>query len=99
MEALEAIKQALRTSSVPGMVISVSDHKQWRSVIVHGYADLKTKTPVSQDTTFAICSIGKSMTAIALLQLMEQGRYDPSLHVSKYLPWFIVRSKFLVLSV
>ncbi|KQU83872.1 hypothetical protein ASD00_33760 [Ensifer sp. Root31] len=94
LEAAEAIKHALRTSSVPGMVIGVSDHKQLRSVIVHGYADLKTKTPVSQDTTFAIGSIGKSMTSIALLQLMEQGRYDPSLPVSKYLPWFSVKSSF-----
>lgn len=93
-EAVDLIRQALSSSSVPGMVIGISDRDRLHRVIVHGYADLKTKRPVTEETGFAIGSISKSMTAIALLQLMEENRYDPTLPASDFLPWFSVKSAY-----
>ena len=49
---------------------------------------------VTPDTVFEIGSVGKSFTAIALLQLQERGLVDLSAPVTDYLPWFSVRSTY-----
>ena len=42
----------------------------------HGAADIASNTPVTEDTIFRVGSITKTFTAIAVLQLWEQGRID-----------------------
>lgn len=39
----------------------------------HGVADIGSGTPVDEDTVFRIASITKTFTAIAAMQLWEQG--------------------------
>ena len=39
----------------------------------HGLADIASRTPVTEDTVFRIGSITKTFTAVAVLQLAEQG--------------------------
>ena len=39
----------------------------------HGFADIASGTPVTQDTVFRIGSITKTFTAVSMLQLWEQG--------------------------
>jgi CubicO group peptidase (beta-lactamase class C family) len=39
----------------------------------HGVADIATATPISEDTVFRIASITKTFTAIAVMQLCEEG--------------------------
>ena len=51
----------------------------------HGAADTGAGTPVDQDTVFRIGSITKSMTAIAVMQLQEQGLVDLDAHAADYL--------------
>lgn len=41
-----------------------------------GFADIKTRTPVTSDTVFRIMSISKTFTAVALMQLWEQGKFQ-----------------------
>ena len=41
-----------------------------------GLADIASRTPVTEDTAFRIASITKTVTAIAVLQLWEQGEVD-----------------------
>ncbi len=43
----------------------------------HGVADIGSKTPATEDTVFRIASISKTFTAIAVMQLWEQGIVDP----------------------
>ena len=73
----EAIDRAAAASTMPGMVIGITDRNHTLKVIAHGFADLKTKTPVTPETLFEIGSISKSFTAIALMQLFDEGRFDP----------------------
>jgi CubicO group peptidase (beta-lactamase class C family) len=56
----------------------------------HGYglADIATNTPVTEDTAFRIASITKTFTAIAVLQLWEQGLLDVDAPASEYLRAF-----------
>jgi CubicO group peptidase (beta-lactamase class C family) len=51
----------------------------------HGVADIATNTPVTEDTVFRIASITKTITAIAVMQLWEQGLVDLDAPANEYL--------------
>jgi len=51
----------------------------------HGVADITSNTPITEETVFRVGSITKTFTAIAVMQLWEQGRLDLDAPVSDYL--------------
>ena len=51
----------------------------------HGLADISTFTPIAEDTVFPVASITKTFTAIAVMQLWEQGRIDLDAPANEYL--------------
>ena len=51
----------------------------------HGVADMASKKPVAEDTVFRIASITKTFTAIAVMQLWEQGLVDLDAPANDYL--------------
>ncbi len=84
----------MRASAAPGLALAVTERDRLVHVAAYGYADVAAQKPVTPDTLFEIGSIGKSFTAIALLQLHEAGRLDLHAPVTHYLPWFHVPSSF-----
>jgi CubicO group peptidase (beta-lactamase class C family) len=54
----------------------------------HGVADTETKEPITEDTVFRIGSITKTFTAIAVMQLWEQGLVDLDAPATDYLRTF-----------
>jgi D-alanyl-D-alanine carboxypeptidase len=90
----EIAEQFLRERNVAGMAVAVTNREQLLGVRTYGYADVSARQPITPDTLFEIGSIGKSFTAIALLQLQAEGKIDLHAPVTRYLPWFEVRSKF-----
>lgn len=50
-----------------------------------GLADIETRRPTSVDTPYAIASISKWLTSIALLRLVEAGRLDLDAPITRYL--------------
>jgi CubicO group peptidase (beta-lactamase class C family) len=54
----------------------------------HGVADVESKEPIMEDTVFRIGSITKTFTAIAVMQLYEQGLIDLDAPASDYLRAF-----------
>jgi len=94
--ALDAIAayapRAMHEQGTPGLSIAITDSTHTLRVITLGYADSDTQTPVTTQTRFAIGSITKSMTALALLQLADAGRLDLKAPVTQYLPWFAIHS-------
>jgi len=52
----------------------------------HGYRDAAARLPMTTDTIFRIYSMTRAVTAVALLQLVEQGKVDLDAPVSQYLP-------------
>jgi CubicO group peptidase (beta-lactamase class C family) len=54
----------------------------------HGLADVAAKTPITEDTVFRIASITKTFTAIAVMQLWEQGLVDLDAPANDYLRTF-----------
>lgn len=51
----------------------------------HGVADIASQAPVRQDTVFRVASITKTFTAIAVMQLWEQGLVDLDAPANDYL--------------
>lgn len=61
----------------------------------YGYADLAQKKPVTNDTAFKIASISKSVTAYAVMQLVEEGKLNLDTPVDNYLTrWHLPPSQF-----
>ena len=54
----------------------------------HGVADIRSREPITADTVFRIGSITKTFTAIAVMQLSEQGWVDLDAPASDYLRAF-----------
>ncbi len=54
----------------------------------YGYADIQNSRPNTPDTKFLIGSMTKPFTAIAILQLAEQGLLDLDTPLSAYLPHY-----------
>ena len=52
----------------------------------YGYAEAETKRVATNDTDYRIGSITKQFTALALMQLVEQGRMRVSDPIEKYVP-------------
>ena len=94
--ALDAIAafapQAMRDQGTPGLSVAITGRDRTLRIITAGYANLDARTPVTAETRFAIGSITKSMTALALLQLHDAGRLDLNAPVRTYLPWFTIES-------
>jgi CubicO group peptidase (beta-lactamase class C family) len=80
--------------STPGISLALTDRNGLLHTATYGYSDVKLKKPVTPDTLFEIGSISKSFTAVTLLQLMEQGKFDPQQPIKKYLPWFSIHSYY-----
>ena len=51
----------------------------------HGFADIESHTPITEDTVFRIASITKTFTAIAVMQLWERGLVDLDAPANDYL--------------
>jgi CubicO group peptidase (beta-lactamase class C family) len=54
----------------------------------HGVADIVSKTLVSEDTVFRVGSVTKTFTAVAVMQLWEQGLVDLDAPANDYLRAF-----------
>ena len=90
----EYLERWLSTVATAGLSIAVTDRRQTLFTAGVGYADLAARSPVLADTTFQIGSIGKSFTALALLQLVQAGRLDLNAPISTHLPWLALPSRY-----
>lgn len=81
------LQKQLDALNIPGASLAVIEGDQ----IVHfkgfGISGPHGEAPTPQ-TTFIICSLTKSFTALAVMQLVEAGRIDLDAPVQRYLPWF-----------
>jgi CubicO group peptidase (beta-lactamase class C family) len=87
------IERSLKSGRIPSMaVVCVSgDRIVWtRSA---GLANVRVKTPAACDTVYLISSTFKTMSATALLQLMEQGKFKLDDRVNDYLTDFKIEGE------
>jgi CubicO group peptidase (beta-lactamase class C family) len=85
-----AVLSEMERGRQPGLTLALTDRDGTLAVRTYGFADLASRQPVTPETLFEIGSIGKSLTALAILQLVDEGRIDLEAPVDRYLPWFSV---------
>lgn len=83
------ITAQMQTGHIPGLALSVVQDRQVVYQQGYGQADASGRAVTSQ-TPFILGSTTKSFTALALMQLVEQGKVDLNAPVQRYLPWFRV---------
>ncbi|MFB7251983.1 serine hydrolase [Microbacterium sp. NPDC056234] len=81
--------EILAEYQVPGAAVGVRHHGEV-TVFGFGVQDIATETPVTSDTLFQIGSLTKTWTALAFLQLVDEGDVDLDAPVRTYLPGFRV---------
>ena len=74
---------------VPGVGLGIFSDGQMR-VRGFGVTSLDDPQPITDDTLFTIASISKTVTATAVMRLVESGRFDLRTPVRSYLPGFRV---------
>jgi CubicO group peptidase (beta-lactamase class C family) len=79
------VDELLNRRPAIGMAVGVVRHGSLDFFYGHGVADIAAKTPITADTVFRVASITKTFTAIAVMQLSEQGRIDLDAPASGYL--------------
>jgi CubicO group peptidase (beta-lactamase class C family) len=85
-DALEAyLKSRAEADAFSGAVLVTERHRPFFS-FASGWADRERGYVNRLDTRFNIGSVGKSFTAVAILQLAEQGRLSLSDTIGQHLP-------------
>jgi CubicO group peptidase (beta-lactamase class C family) len=80
-----AIAEILSRRPTVGLAVGVVRDGRLAFFHAHGVADIASNRPITKDTVFRIASITKTITAVALLQLWEQGLVDLDAPANDYL--------------
>jgi len=86
--ATAVLKQHVDAGKSAGVVAMLARHGHLAYSVAVGYQDLGTRTPMSERSIFRIYSMTKPITAVAVMMLFEQGKFQLDDPVSKYLPEF-----------
>lgn len=81
------IEEQMRELGIPGLAIAIVRDDQIAYLRGYGTAGAG-KRPVTPQTPFLIASMSKSITALGVMQLVEDGKLRLDAPVQEYLPWF-----------
>jgi len=82
------MQDAVDHHEVAGVVTLLARHGKVVDYRAYGMRDIASSTPMTTDTIFRDYSMTKPVTAVAMLELYEQGKWLPSDPISKYIPEF-----------
>jgi CubicO group peptidase (beta-lactamase class C family) len=82
------VKKAIDAGEVAGVVTLVARRGQIVHFDAQGYADLASKRPMRTDNIFRLASMGKPITAVAVMMLVEEGKIRLNDPVAQYIPEF-----------
>lgn len=87
------IKRAMEAGKIPSCTVAliVGDRIVWQQA--YGHSNLWSQTPARLDSVYLIGSTFKAMSTVALLQLMEQGKFKLDDPVSPLLTEFKVQGE------
>jgi len=89
------IQERLSTLDIPGAAVAVVRGDE----VVHlrGYGVRNSAgDPMTPQTPFLLASLSKSITAVAVMQLVEAGAIDLDAAIQQYLPWFMPETPITV---
>ena len=79
------VREILHRHPAVGLAVGVVRDQGPMSFYGHGLADIASNTPIAEDTVFRVGSVTKLFTAIAVMQLWEDGRVDLDAPADTYL--------------
>ena len=82
------VNAQMQKHQLPGVALAVTQDEQ--IVYTRGYGTAGGDRTLTPSTPMYIGSTSKSFTALAIMQLTEQGKLDLDAPVRTYLPWFAV---------
>jgi CubicO group peptidase (beta-lactamase class C family) len=82
------IKGHITNKNLSGAVTLVARRGKIVNFQAFGNTDFETNTPMRTETMFRLASMTKPVTAVAILMLMEEGKFILSDPVSKFIPEF-----------
>lgn len=85
-EEFSAIFKRYKTT---GAVLTIAKEGEIIYQLNYGYADKKAEEPVTDETYFRLASVTKMVTAIHVMQLVEQGLLDLDADISDYFGYTI----------
>lgn len=90
-EAIKAFEkfviEQMALDKVPGLSVGfMKDDFIWTKGF--GYSDLENMVPAKAESSYRLASVTKTITAIAVLQLVEAGKIDLDAEVQAYVPYF-----------
>lgn len=80
-----ALQKLVDEGKIPGAVALVARHGKVVKIATLGYQDIENKKPMTEETIFALASMTKPITCVAVMMLVEQGRLGLDDAVGKYL--------------
>jgi len=89
----EYVTKQHTSNNVPGLAVGIVKDGQLVYTKELGVASVDTGEPVTAETVFRLADIDAIPTAIAILQLAEQGKLDLDAPVTTYLPYFRLRDE------
>lgn len=82
------INELMTRTLTPGVSISVAIGKEIVWSKGYGKADMENDALAKPNTVYRLASVSKSITAVAIMQLVEQGKIDLDAPIQKYVPSF-----------
>jgi D-alanyl-D-alanine carboxypeptidase len=83
---LDSILKKFAPQWLPGVSIAIYTETEGWWASAHGYANVKTRTPMENCHLQYLQSVSKSYMAVEILQLNEEGRIDLDAPMTKYFP-------------
>lgn len=90
------LKHQVENNETPGIYYALFDTSAIICKEKYGFANVKSKTPVNDLTTYNLFSVTKTFTALAVLQLAQTGIIQLDAPVSDYLPEMPYQAKITV---
>jgi CubicO group peptidase (beta-lactamase class C family) len=87
-EIERAIRAEMERQRIPGLSAALVTEHQLRWAKGFGYADLENSVRATEHTVYRLASISKTITAVAVLQLVERGKLDLDAPIQRYCPAF-----------
>jgi CubicO group peptidase (beta-lactamase class C family) len=83
-----AVTRTMAKQKIPGLSVAVVTNGSLRWSAGYGLADVENQVPARAGTIYRWASISKPVTAVAVIQLAEQGTLDLDAPIQTYVPTF-----------
>ncbi|GKU30544.1 serine hydrolase domain-containing protein [Clostridium folliculivorans] len=91
----DSVRKLLKKYDIAGTSIGLISGGKLTYVLNYGYSDKSENKLITNDTVFQVGSISKSVAAVSVMHLVQQGKLDLDAPAEKYLTrWHIPDSKY-----